>query len=189
MLRLAPGKLTVWFRCPNYPLHLPFPQVVGGFDRVLLDAPCSGTGVISKDPAVKTNKVQGVGDQLRSLAGVAGGGGPPGSQQRSPPKASRWDSSAWISLSWGQDEKDILRCAHLQKELLLSAIDSVNATSKTGGYLVYCTRSIMVRPVGAREGASLGLPCPQRPFNSSSAFLPSPPHVRWRRTSGWWTMP
>uniref|UniRef100_A0A8C2JG86 NOP2 nucleolar protein homolog (yeast) n=1 Tax=Cyprinus carpio TaxID=7962 RepID=A0A8C2JG86_CYPCA len=75
-----------------------FPKVMGGFDRVLLDAPCSGTGVISKDPGVKT----------------------------------------------GKDEADVLRSAHLQKELILSAIDSVNADSPTGGYLVYCTCSIMV---------------------------------------------
>jgi hypothetical protein len=35
-----------------------FPRVMGGFDRVLLDAPCSGTGVISKDAGVKINKVR-----------------------------------------------------------------------------------------------------------------------------------
>ncbi|KAM6935422.1 28S rRNA (cytosine(4447)-C(5))-methyltransferase [Lycodopsis pacificus] len=75
-----------------------FPKVMSGFDRVLLDAPCSGTGVIAKDPAVKTSK----------------------------------------------DEADILRAAHLQKELILSAIDSINAESTSGGYLVYCTCSIMV---------------------------------------------
>uniref|UniRef100_A0A674NPY0 NOP2 nucleolar protein homolog (yeast) n=1 Tax=Takifugu rubripes TaxID=31033 RepID=A0A674NPY0_TAKRU len=36
------------------------------------------------------------------------------------------------------------RSAHLQKELILSAIDSINAESPTGGYLVYCTCSVMV---------------------------------------------
>lgn len=33
-----------------------FPDMMGGFDMVMCDAPCSGTGVISRDPSVKTSK-------------------------------------------------------------------------------------------------------------------------------------
>ncbi|CAO1625626.1 unnamed protein product [Parajaminaea phylloscopi] len=75
-----------------------FPKVLGGFDRVLLDSPCSGTGVISKDPSVKTNK----------------------------------------------SERDFQLLAHLQKQLILCAIDSVNPRSATGGYVVYSTCSVAV---------------------------------------------
>ena len=35
---------------------LKFPEVMGSFDRVLLDAPCSGLGVISHDASVKMNR-------------------------------------------------------------------------------------------------------------------------------------
>ena len=75
-----------------------FTQVMTGFDRILLDAPCSGTGVISKDPSVKTSKT----------------------------------------------ERDILKSSHLQKQLILTALDCLDANSSSGGYLVYSTCSVLV---------------------------------------------
>ena len=75
-----------------------FPTVMGNFDRVLLDAPCSGLGVISRDPSIKVQRTV----------------------------------------------SDIQKTAHLQKELLLAGIDSINCKSKTGGYMVYSTCSVSV---------------------------------------------
>lgn len=75
-----------------------FPKVIGGFDRILLDAPCSGTGVIGKDQSVKVSRT----------------------------------------------EKDFIQIPHLQKQLLLSAIDSVDCNSKKGGVIVYSTCSVAV---------------------------------------------
>lgn len=75
-----------------------FPVIMKGFDRVLLDSPCTGLGVISRDPSIKAQKTY----------------------------------------------KEVMKLSHLQKELILAAIDCCDFKSKTGGYIVYSTCSIAV---------------------------------------------
>lgn len=43
-----------------------------------------------------------------------------------------------------KDPIDIQRCATIQRQLLLEAIDCLNHKSKSGGYVVYSTCSILV---------------------------------------------
>ena len=149
------------------------PRVLGerSVDRVLLDAPCSGTGVISKDPTVKVGGSLGlpsgagvvvVGCEVRRR-GARSHQAPAASRQtpvaagrgaRRPPRCTPLTRRARCPLPTpththphphppthptpqsSKDQDEIWKCAHLQKQLLLAAIDLVDAASQTGGYVV-----------------------------------------------------
>lgn len=73
-------------------------KILPKLDRVLLDAPCTGAGIIARDPSIKVKRTPG----------------------------------------------DFVAQASLQKRLLSTAVDMVDAKSKTGGYIVYSTCSLAI---------------------------------------------
>ena len=47
-------------------------------------------------------------------------------------------------MKTSKNERDFLAIPHMQRQLLLAAVDSVDHSSKTGGYIVYSTCSVTV---------------------------------------------
>jgi 16S rRNA C967 or C1407 C5-methylase (RsmB/RsmF family) len=88
---------------------------------VLLDAPCSGLGVIAKDPSAKVKKVKR-GPPCHALRLRS-----PLSNAPSVRSLARSLGPSMVLDCCGQGIEDILLCSKLQKELILAAIDCVDA--------------------------------------------------------------
>jgi len=61
-----------------------------------------------------------------------------------PPSSETGELSTHSSNKVTKNQDDLWKCAQKQKQLLLLALDMVDSRSKSGGFVTYCTSSLMV---------------------------------------------